>query len=74
MPNILEVCGDCDVDLKQGEAKTALDGTILCADCKEAEMENEDGRENEDGYLDAYWEDLNEIEEIYQESMEGYQD
>lgn len=34
-------CSDCLIELKEGEGKQSLDGSILCTDCKEDEIQNE---------------------------------
>jgi uncharacterized Zn finger protein (UPF0148 family) len=66
MPKILEAveCSDCLLELKEGESKVSLDGTILCPACKIEEMKAEETREREE----------DEIEGGFSEAVEAFQE
>ena len=69
--NPLLECGDCLVELKEGEGIEALDGSILCKDCKAEEEQNEVTRElmEEGAFVDPV-----ELETAYQAFAESQKD
>jgi hypothetical protein len=66
--NPLLECGDCFIELKEGEGKLALDGSILCAECLQEEKENERLSEEMDEVLLS--EDIENERESYIESLQ----
>jgi hypothetical protein len=68
--NPLLECGDCLIELKEGEGIEALDGSILCKECKAEEEQNEMLRENEgEDFVSPQ-----ELEEVYQAFAENQRD